>query len=65
MDPLLNLLSKNAIGLCVCDDKGVCIEANQEFCRILDLEIDSILGFPFYKIVPEPLSHQFKKLYEN
>lgn len=65
MDPLLNLLSKNEIGLCISDEKGICIDANQEFCKIFDVEINSIIGRPFYKLVSENQSKQFKKLYDK
>ena len=65
MDPLLNLLSKNAIGLCITDEKGNCIDANQEFCRIFDSEINSLIGIPFYKLVSENQTKSFKKLFDK
>ena len=65
MDPLLNLLSKNAIGLCITDEKGNCIDANQEFCRMFNIEINSIVGIPFHKLVSENQGKSFKKLFDK
>ncbi len=65
MDPLLNLLSKNAIGLCITDEKGICIDVNQEFSRIIGIDKNSLLNQHFTSLAIKNQTKNFKKVFEK
>jgi PAS domain S-box-containing protein len=65
MDSLLNLLSKNAIGLCITDENGVCIEVNAEFLKIFGIEKGQIISFPFANLATVNQFKSFNKIFEK
>ncbi len=65
MDSLLNLLSKNAIGLCITDENGICIDVNEEFLKIFGTEKSAILSCPFSSIASTFQYKSFYKIYER
>jgi PAS domain S-box-containing protein len=65
MDSLLNLLSKNAIGLCVTDENAVCIEVNTEFLKIFGIERSNIISHPFSNLATTHQSKSFQKVFEK
>ena len=65
MDSLLNLLSKNAIGLCITDENGVCIEANQEFLKFLGFEKKNVISYPFINLASVKQRKNFNIFFEE
>ena len=64
MDSLLNLLSKNAIGLCITDESGVCIDVNEEFLKILGVEKKNVITYPFTSLASDKQSKKFNIFFE-
>lgn len=65
MDSLLNLFSKNAIGLCITDENGICIEVNEEFLKIFGVDKKDIISFHFTSLVTINQFKSFNKVFEK
>jgi PAS domain S-box-containing protein len=65
MDSFLNLLSKNAIGLCITDENGLCIDVNEEFLKIFGVDKKSIIAYPFTNLATVNQFKSFNKIFEK
>jgi PAS domain S-box-containing protein len=65
MDSLLNLLSKNAIGLCITDENAICIEVNDEFLKIFGVEKIDVIPSSFINLATESQVKSFQKVFEK
>lgn len=65
MDSVLNLFSKNAIGLCITDENGICIEVNEEFIKIFGVDKKDIISFHFTSLVTINQYKSFNKIFDK
>jgi PAS domain S-box-containing protein len=65
MDSFLNLFSKNAIGLCITDESGICVEVNDEFLKIFSVEKRQVISNPFINLAETNQFRSFNKVFEK
>lgn len=65
MEMPLNLFSKNAIGLCITDPDGICLEVNDYFCEVLGIQKTQLIQKSFLEISNSSQKKSWMALFEK